>query len=1125
MAINRVTGPLLKADLDRQGVDLQFTTNNSPLLYLDFANFRASINANTLTATETLTINGNLKLSNLKFDTHTITSDADLTLATTGNLYLGNIANLKVGGGGADYILSTDGAGNLAWQTISSISAGFNLTANNIPLGNTTDGSLVSNSAYRRWSATTTVADAADNLNQVMLNVYQHTYVGNVSFTANTTAGPSPLSIQFTGTAFGNPDSYFWDFGDGNTSVQQSPSHTFANTLGGSYSIYFKAFNSTGTLNGTGRLGTGGQGSYYDILNTNYITLYTPAPIPSFSLSSTSINDTTSIQLTNTSQNATSYEITWGDGNYDLVATNTSLGGPNGNLISHSYTNTAGDTLCNVTVSAYSSTSGPSGTTVVSAPTAVRIYSGHTPVLSSNVSIGNNQHFVLPNGMTVAFLNSTATKPGYTTIFANNRYEYNFGDGTQANVNIGSGSPGDTTLSINHVYTLIDPKVQQVFNANLQVFNSNTTSPFVSNTVSITVKPAPTALFTTTATITSDRTGDTVQTGYLFTDLTGANRAQFTFTNQSFNTNVYTWTYGDVNTLGPINEGAPGTPTGGPVSHTYVTTGNISVSLLSTGTNSISLTDDTLTKTNYLQILPTPTPPAGVGSQILTIPSIGTTPLLAANATNNSTVSLPAAGTTVARITGAATTGTLTGVYDSAHGTLTPIFNGVSVTIITMDLTSQAGTYPSLIITQDYDAHLTNTALYPSNFYKIFDGYMSNSNASVSVGHNTYQLSHSTTGTTPVLSFIKDDVTSAPSLDISTSTMTTSTVGTLLYMSGVPYFGANGAVAIAGVKAYNWIGQCYANISSPLTIHSGTVTSGSGQVISTQSRSYSNLDGATSYLSGGIPLAKTGHDILTPYTLGSIIVNINGVAAVTSKIDLQLFNVNGISTNIELTTPINLYSISIVGLNELNIPVSSTLGSGYTNNGVRVSIANGATPIYSSSTNYYTTYPFSASTVVAGTDEAILRFGTVGNDVTNYSAYLPVGPNLSGRTGPQYFRFAFQRQTMSNFTVTYSGKVSGLWIAAPATQIDLTSTLNGWIDATIPYAGAGVPGANTAAGGNGSNGCAKTAGDVVPVGTTVVNRACTLTLGSENSSNAFANQILVTIEIAVGDSLTSVSIS
>ena len=62
MAISRVPGYSLISDLDRQGVDLQFTTNGTTLAYLDFANFRYGIN--TSSPSQALEVNGNIIVSN-----------------------------------------------------------------------------------------------------------------------------------------------------------------------------------------------------------------------------------------------------------------------------------------------------------------------------------------------------------------------------------------------------------------------------------------------------------------------------------------------------------------------------------------------------------------------------------------------------------------------------------------------------------------------------------------------------------------------------------------------------------------------------------------------------------------------------------------------------------------------------------------------------------------------------------------------------------------------------------------------------------------------------------------------------------------------------------------------------
>jgi hypothetical protein len=97
-----------------------------------------------------------------------------------------------------------------------------------------------------------------------------------------------------------------------------------------------------------------------------------------------------------------------------------------------------------------------------------------------------------------------------------------------------------------------------------------------------------------------------------------------------------------------------------------------------------------------------------------------------------------------------------------------------------------------------------------------------------------------------------------------------------------------------------------------------------------------------------------------------------------------------------------------------------------------------------------------------------------------------------------------------------------MFIAAPGTTIDTPSTLNGWLDCSTQYAGAGVPGAG--GGGNGSNGCAKTGGDRVIDGTTYTNEVFTFTLGTESLANAVGNNCLVRIKLESGDSITALSV-
>jgi PKD repeat protein len=79
-------------------------------------------------------------------------------------------------------------------------------------------------------------------------------------FSANVTAGSVPLSVQFTDeTYISEPDTWFWDFGDGTTSTVQNPQHTYSDP--GSYTVSLTA--------------TGPEGSDTEV-KEDFITVYPP---------------------------------------------------------------------------------------------------------------------------------------------------------------------------------------------------------------------------------------------------------------------------------------------------------------------------------------------------------------------------------------------------------------------------------------------------------------------------------------------------------------------------------------------------------------------------------------------------------------------------------------------------------------------------------------------------------------------------------------------------------------------------------------------------------------------------------------------------------------------------------
>jgi PKD repeat protein len=62
-------------------------------------------------------------------------------------------------------------------------------------------------------------------------------------FNADVMSGQWPIQVSFTDISTGLPDSWEWDFGDGNTSIAQHPKHTYNNT--GLYTVRLKVCNGT----------------------------------------------------------------------------------------------------------------------------------------------------------------------------------------------------------------------------------------------------------------------------------------------------------------------------------------------------------------------------------------------------------------------------------------------------------------------------------------------------------------------------------------------------------------------------------------------------------------------------------------------------------------------------------------------------------------------------------------------------------------------------------------------------------------------------------------------------------------------------------------------------------------
>jgi hypothetical protein len=208
MAIGRVSGSMLVSNLDRQGTDLQFTTNSQPLVYMNFSQFKFGVNTNVVS--ETVTINGNLSTSNVLISGLTISAKNSQTLSIGSPINLGDIGNVKVTGGLPNYIVYTDGAGNLNFGNLNALSGLEGFTGNNISLGANTVGSL---SAALTFSTSSSVTDGIASLNQLLGNITDSVgstiHVASGIITGNLTVlgninGVSNSVASNTGAFYGN---------------------------------------------------------------------------------------------------------------------------------------------------------------------------------------------------------------------------------------------------------------------------------------------------------------------------------------------------------------------------------------------------------------------------------------------------------------------------------------------------------------------------------------------------------------------------------------------------------------------------------------------------------------------------------------------------------------------------------------------------------------------------------------------------------------------------------------------------------------------------------------------------------------------------------------------------------
>jgi len=542
---------------------------------------------------------------------------------------------------------------------------------------------------------------------------------------------------------------------------------------------------------------------------------------------------------------------------------------------------------------------------------------------------------------------------------------------------------------------------------------------------------------------------------------------------------------------------ALGTPTQG-----SLTSNALTLTTASSVSNSIAQLNTVLGK-----LVPSSPPPFPNGS--LSVQSLSTYRMTNFTQTDNTGTGgkSVAGGTSVSKVRRSSTytTNAISNSGPGDSGTITVELNGADAgsRALTSSLDGN-GTYSNLIITNnvDYNEVDSNVA---AGFWSVFTA--DSAGSSIPAGWNEVQITDSAASDTNTPDWYYDS--SNPGTPQFTSvTFTADSTPTLEYSSTVPHYTSATAWDI-DYSVNRLSGDMY-----PTSDNFATGSSG-GAFASPVTVSYAGA-GVTTPLAQNLHVASGSQAVSTTASV------ISGFGSSASGPSVSVTNSYASGSSSLSPAGTVLYktgtSSSSSRIEEANVYIGSTIGSG---SGLAQRIANPGstdTPTFSASATV-----FNSQTGPLETYDATVVADSLSHDDTDYSTgHFPAGPDLSGQASDQYFTFKFVRTSVSKFDVKFSGTIAGLWVCVPGSDIDDTSSINGWVDMSTSYAGSGIPGANIGAGGNGSDGCAL--GGTVTTGSSVSNESTTATFGTVSSSSTATNEIYVRIKLTSGQSVSALSL-
>lgn len=451
---------------------------------------------------------------------------------------------------------------------------------------------------------------------------------------------------------------------------------------------------------------------------------------------------------------------------------------------------------------------------------------------------------------------------------------------------------------------------------------------------------------------------------------------------------------------------------------------------------------------------------------------------------------------------GAYSTSSITGIGPGTNGTVSVVKNTSAVGQITMTTGINNGSNSDLIIENDRDYSVIAGPTVASGFWQSFDTRATGLSAS---GWNSVFIRHSGSSfnnSSLSLDWYYDPTSTLPSV---ANVAVATGAGSTSFSSSIPHWSGQFIISFT-----------VGNLSSDTYTDSfiNAIPSGNAlQQILATTRQTVGLSGTPprNYLVG-----SSQNISITGTTLATAFRSIVAANFMPSN-SLVVNNSRG-STAVSVTPSGPVLIKTFTGpnasfLQEDNIPATNFAGS--SSYGIRISGYGTTTdtPSAGSLTNWV------SSTSLADGDATVVG-GVLSHDRTNYSTYIPPGPNLSLRSSstPQYFTFKFVRNPLSQFAIriTAPNGIAGLWVRLPGlTDNLLDSSKNGWTDASKVYN-------DNLKFSTSTDGSARDG--VLTLNSALNNLLHVITFGTLSAANSTNNEIHVRIKLANNQTVTALSL-